>query len=247
MAGETPPRTEVFERLPPYAPHTAWSQLLDGLRPDIPSRIDKSYLKLLRFNQATRSMLLSALRFLGLVGQRGETTEELEELVNAAGDEYGKRLRALVQRRYGHLLAEVDLTTATPDLLQEWFKKVGARGDVARKCASFFVALAEDAGIPLSPHIRRHHRRPKGTSSASQGPRSTGLSGVNRPASRRRLQATTTAEGAGRPLAASLVDKFPPADSAWDHETMNKWLEDFGQLLKIVLREEGPRGERAVP
>ena len=228
----------TLKALPPYAPHSAWQQLMDGLRAGVPRRIDNSYFRKYRLNQATRSMLLNALRFLDLVDQGGYATEELKALVKVHGERYGQRLRMLVERSYGPLLADTDLATATPDLLQERFKAEGAKGDVARKCASFFVALAQDAGMPLSPHIRRRRRQPSGQSSVQVARKSPGASVSKQPVARESPPRATTLGDSSLPLAAVVTDKFPDFDPEWDKETVERWRESWGQLLKIVLQRD---------
>ncbi|MEE9198620.1 MAG: DUF5343 domain-containing protein [Dehalococcoidia bacterium] len=231
----------TLEGLPPYAPHSAWRRLIDGLRASVPKRVDQSYFGKYRFDQSTRSMLLNALRFLGMVDRDGYATEELKTLVKRQGEEYSRGLRVLVQRSYGPLLADTDLTTATPDLLRERFRAEGARGDVARKCASFLVALASDAGIPLSPHIRRRRRQPRGQSIAQGARRSPGASAVKRPAVAGRPSRSAIPEGSRSSLAALVADKFPNFDPEWDRETVERWRESFRQLLETVLRGEAPQ------
>ena len=226
------------EGIPPYAPYSSWLQLTDGLMQSIPAKIDNSYLKQYRFNQSTRSMISKTLKFFDLVDPQNAPTDRLRALAKSLSHNDMSQLRGLVESSYRPYLEDIDLTTVTPDMLRGQLKTKKANGDVARKCASFFVAIADDAGIPLSPHIHRRRRQPKGASATSNDAKVVSKSNSKPSAPRGRPPAALAREGTGGSLATSLVDKFPSADPDWDQETMGKWLDNWGRLLKIVLRDE---------
>lgn len=234
---------DTREGPPPYAPYSSWQQLLDGLKRNIPARIDNSYLKQYRFNQSTRSMIATALDFFRLVDKQGVPTEKLQTLAQALANGDKSQLRELVENSYRPLLEDIDLSTATPDMLQERFKAERAKGDVVRKCVSFFVALADDTGMQLSPHIHRRRRQPRGPSANSNDTKTVSKSD-SKPVTRRgRPPSVPARDVVERSLAASLVDKFPSANPDWNQETMGKWMDNWSQLLKIVLREKIPSND----
>ena len=235
------------EGLPPYAPYTAWRQLMDRLRTNVPDRIDNSYLAQLKFNQATRSMLLSALRFLRLVDNQDHPNGALRDLVNSEGEPHREMLWTLVTGSYAPVLSNVRLEKATPDQLRERFKQLGARGDVARKCASFFAAMAEDAGMELSPHIRRRRRQSRSSSSPNRGPRIRTASRQKKAALKEGDTVSTVPRDAPLSFKASLLSKipdYPSFDPSWDPDIMRRWFEGYSHVVEVVSQDTEPGTEK---
>jgi hypothetical protein len=100
-----------------------------------------------------RSSLKSALVSLGLMSRDGVPYKELEELLMSEGDERRERLKGIFERTYADLLNRVDLERATVGALREYFKSVGADGQMGEKCQSFFVNMAKNSGYKLHPHL----------------------------------------------------------------------------------------------
>ena len=224
------------DSLPPYPPYSAWRRLLEELRSDVPARIDQSYLKLHKYNQSNVSMLQNALRFLMLIDQQDAPTPELRSLVKSEGEEYRTQLLELLKQSYGAVLPATNLSTITPDLLRERFRSLGARGDVARKCGSFFVALAREAGQVISPHLRLRRRQPGGQTTSQRPPKRSTSSRPQRPAPQP-IAEPVTLNGAPDHSAISLIlEKFPSFDPDWDQETVERWRDSLDLLLKTALR-----------
>ncbi len=223
--------------LPPYPPYSAWRQLLQELRSDVPARIDQSYLKLHKYNQSTVSMLQNALRFLQLIDQQDAPTPELRSLVKSEGEEYQTQLRQLLGQSYGPLISGIDLSNITPDLLREQFQALGARGDVARKCGSFFVALAKDSGLRISPHLRLRQRQPGGqtTSQRPSKPKRSAPSQPQRQALKPIAEPVASNKAPDNSAISLILDKFPAFDPNWDQETVERWRDSMEALLKTAL------------
>lgn len=223
------------ETLPPYPPNSAWRQLLEGLGSDVPARIDRSYLKLHRFNQSTVSMLQNALRFLGLIDDQDVPTQELHTLLNSQGEEHKTLLRDLLRQSYGPLLTNIDLSTITPDLLQERFRLLGARGDVARKCGSFFVALARDAGLRISPHLRLRRRQPGGQAAPQRAAKPATSGRSQRRVAQQTAETVTNNRDADSSVVGLVLEKFPSFDPSWDQETVERWRDSMAMLVETAL------------
>lgn len=196
----------------------------------IPSRIDRSYLSDLGFSDSSTLTIKAALRFLGLVDPQHEPTESLRKLAEAVGESQQAVLRKLIEESYSPVLAGLDLQTATMGLLQERFEKYGADNNVGHKCVSFFLALAKDAGIPLSPNLLNKSRI-GATPMPSVQPATI-------PA-RRRKPATSTARAqpprqATFAAASPLAAKLPDFDPNWPKEVRDQWFEHF-QALQTVM------------
>jgi hypothetical protein len=77
---------------PPYISYSTFKNTLEQLRESkkLPTQIDAAVLKTL--SGTSRTWLLSALRYFGLIGVDNRPTEKLEELHKATGEEQKKIL-----------------------------------------------------------------------------------------------------------------------------------------------------------
>ncbi|MBI3048061.1 MAG: DUF5343 domain-containing protein [Acidobacteria bacterium] len=213
--------TDTDKALPPYLSYRTFATFVEGLKVGLPARIDRSVMKTL--SGANQSWLMGALRYLKLIADDGIPTDRLRRLVNSEGTDRQKQLQEVAKGAYGFLFRDsFHLQTATPRQLDEAFTKAGPSGDTVRRCVTFFVALAKEAGLPLSPHIEKSSRASRAT------PR------------RRRVNGNTTADiqeqptrtEAAKPLTELLLDKFPAFDPAWPDEVKTKWFAAFGDLME---------------
>ena len=207
--------------LPPYVPYRTFSTFIEGLKVGGPARVDRSVMKTL--SGANQSWLMGALKYLKLIADDGIPTDRLRQLVSSEGADRQKRLQDVARTAYAFLFRDgFHLQTATPRQLDEAFTKAGPSGDTVRRCVTFFVELAKDAGLPLSPHIE------KSSLATRAMPR------------RRRTNGNTAAEiqeqpirtEVAKPLTELLLDKFPAFDTAWPDEVKAKWFTAFGDLME---------------
>ena len=104
------------------------------------------------------------MRYLKLISDDGAPTDRLRGLVGSDEADRPKRLQEITKAGYGFLFRDgFHLQTVTPNQLDEAFGKVGPTGDTVRRCVTFFVALAKDAGLQLSPHIEKKNRAARTT------------------------------------------------------------------------------------
>lgn len=214
------PTADTDKALPPYLSYRTFSTFVDGLKVGIPARIDRSVMKTL--SGANQSWLMGALRYLKLISDDGVPTDRLRQLVGSEGADHQKRLQEVAKAAYAFLFREgFHLQTATPRQLDEAFAKAGPTGDTVRRCVTFFVALAKDGGLPLSPHIEKTNR-------ASRAPRRRRANGG--PAGETQEQPTRT--DIVKPLIELLLDKFPTFDPSWPDEVKTKWFAAFENLME---------------
>ena len=225
------------KRLPPYISYRTFQNFLDGLQQGIPARIDRSYWGD-RLSGSTGIQLMAALRFLGLVDANGIPTDRLKLLVSAKGDRRAELLREVTSEAFGFLqLSSFDLQTATFAQLQEVFHYTfQITGDVSRKCIKFFIELASDSGIPLSPFITKRFRLVHG---------STGTKTIIKRTSVRTNRNLIVPQDLEKvpeqmPWDKMLLTKFPTFDPSWSEEVKLKWFDAFDELLKRSLA----RGEK---
>lgn len=160
--------------LPPYLPYKTFVTFLDHLRSiGVPSHIDNSVMASLAGGM--RSWLKAALRYMKLVDTEDAPTPRLIKLAESEGEERKVLLLDLFKSSYSFL--KLDLKNTTPVKLKEAIVDVGATGETVEKIISFMVAMAKDAGVPLSPLLttrapvqRRPRTKPTGSKVASMNP-----------------------------------------------------------------------------
>lgn len=165
MEAEASP--ESRSKAPPtLSPVTVWN-FIETHRRTLPSRIDKSLMNTLAGGD--RPKMLWALEFLGLIEPSGKPTTLFARLQAADSDEAEvKRAWAdALEGAYPLMFKGFDLSSATQAQIDERFKEeFKIQGDTVRKAGSFFLALARNAGIPLSTYVkgtRPRGGRPPGT------------------------------------------------------------------------------------
>lgn len=216
--------------IPPYLSYKTFRSFVESLKVGIPGRIDRSVLSSL--SGANQSWLLGALRFLDLTTADGKPTDRLRRLVESEGAERQKRLQELTRSAYPTLFRDgFHLSTATPRQLEEAFAALGPSGDTVRRCVTFFVGLAKDAELQVSPHIKkatRAARIPKRRRSTNGAPLSNGgsLDAINQSDSR------PTAESRPTSWAELLAAKFPSFDPTWPDDVKTKWFDGFARLME---------------
>lgn len=139
---------------PPYVSYVSFTSFIKGLsETHVPDRIDKTVMS--NYSGSTIYALLPALHWLGLINERGDPQPILHELVAADNDEYKALLRKIVKERYSFLFnGSFDLAKASSGQVIEAFKQQDINGSTVTKCMSFFIAIAKDAGIAISSHVK---------------------------------------------------------------------------------------------
>lgn len=150
-------------RTPAYVSYKTFTTLIEDFKDvGIPPRIDRSVLS--RFSGGVGSQLLGALKSLHLMSDEGVPTEQLGRLVNSYGTpNYQADLKVVLSKAYP-FLTKIDLTTATPSMFAETFKEsCGAQEAVLRKCRTFYLHAARDAGIDIGARLEKgSHPRTSG-------------------------------------------------------------------------------------
>ena len=239
--------SEHGKRRPPYPPYSQWQRLLETLREDyannqhLPSRIDNSYLKKLKVNASAESNLQSALAFLGLVDSQRHPTDALKSLLSSGEDEAKGLLYKIVERAYVPVLDGLMLRSATPDHLSEKFKTGGSQDEVGRKGMTFFLRIAKDAEIQLSPHFKT----PRDRQSGARGPRKRVAPSSAPTAPAPEVRASEPVGGHVEPphtsdMMTKLLAKFPDYDPAWGEEQVHLWRGSLAFLMAEVNSHPHP-------
>ncbi len=215
------------KRLPPYVSYRTFLNFVDRLQQGIPSRIDRSYWSD-KLSGSNGTQLMSAMRFLGLIDASSKPTGQLRQLVSAKGAQRKEVLRQITSEAFGFLLpGSFDSQTATYAQLEEIFHNTFELTDgVCRKCVKFFVTLASDAEIPLSPFILRRIRSVRADTGTKLAIKRRGTKW------KRNLIVPQNLEEIPSEISwdKMLLVKFPIFDPSWSDEVKLAWLEAFDGL-----------------
>jgi hypothetical protein len=210
--------------VPPYVPYKSLRNFLDALKVNIPSRIDRSVMP--SMSGALQSQLIAALRYLGLISEKGIPTQLLTSLVNSEGTLRQGVLKEMLTNAYPFLFKGFDLGRATTRQIEEQFSHAGAGGETVRKCIAFFMGAAKDAEIPLSPHIKPF----KGVTRLGTRQRRVSVQ-QNGTSTQSSADPQPTGEGY-MTWAQLLLSKFPSFDPTWPDDVKAKWFSAFDQLMQ---------------
>ena len=220
------------KHLPPYVSYRTFHNFVERLQQRMPSRFDRSYWGEI-LSGSTGTQLMAALRFLNLIDANGKPTERLKPLVSARGEARTQLLNEITIDAFAFVCkSSLDLESATYSQLQEVFHNTfQLTDDVSRKCVKFFIAMAKDAGMNLSPFITRRTR----SAHTAAGPKTVSKKAGNRT----NRNAIVPQGGDEIPNSSSwnslLLSKFPNFDPSWSDEVKMKWFAAFDELLKKGL------------
>lgn len=223
------------KRLPPYVSYRTFRNFIERLQQQVPARIDRSYWGDM-LSGSTGTQLVAALRFLGLIDVNGRPTGRLKSLASAKSEQRAELLREMTSESFSFIFqSSSDPQNATYAQLEELFHDSFQLTDnVCRKCIKFFVSLASDAGIPLSPFVIKRIRV------AHAG---TGTKIVSRRISirtKKNLKIPQDLEEIPEQISWNkmLLTKFPSFDPTWSDEVKLKWFAAFDELLKRASLKE---------
>jgi hypothetical protein len=139
------------KRVAVYVPFRTFLAAIEALEDGLPRTLDTSVFP--SFSSGVRSQLLSALRFLGLIDDRGVVTEALTDLVENKNDR-GRILRDAIERAYP-TIAELAGSNASQMQLEDAMREYGVGGETLEKAIRFYLQAAEYTGLLVSPLWRK--------------------------------------------------------------------------------------------
>lgn len=119
-----------------------------------PARISKGTFKTLGMARGKETNALFALRFLGIINDEGEPTEEFRNL----RQDFSGTLSRLVMSSYESLFNMVPKSRMNQTILVNFFTQQGYSEETAEYQAKLFVELCKDAGIEL-PNVEDAFKR----------------------------------------------------------------------------------------
>lgn len=220
--------------IPPYIGWATWNRLTRLMKTFVPPRLDRSYFNSLGFSGTQYSQAVRAFLFLRLMDESKKPTETLRQLVMGTDEERRTTLKSVIEKAYQPFFENPGPQKATLGDLQSFLRSQGAKG-VIDKCATFFLAAAREADIPLSPQLagefgRKTGRRIKGRKKVL--PRQPMIAMKLSPGQ-------SILPGQSTPLPASSVDLGVVSFVAELPEgQQDKWIKAYIKVAK-ALKEEG--------
>lgn len=216
---------------PPYVAYRTFVNSLNKLQErGTPGRIDSSVFA--GQSGSGIAALLAAYKYLGLMEESGAPSAALKELVQRAESERGPLMRALVEDRYEFLKPPtIVLADATTQQIEAAFREQGIKGSTVTKAVSFFLSVAQDAGIEVSKHIKTPQPKRNG-GGGTRARRAKSPAGTPPPADPHPHR-----HGKVSPVEL-LLAKFPDFDPTWPEDIKKNWFESFGALRGAMLKGE---------
>ncbi len=209
---------DVGDRRAPYAPISALERFFERIRDlAVPELVDQRYLRRLGVASNNEYALLSALKFLDIIDDRGRPTHVYHQLQTT--DHFQPTLRHLVTTSYAAVF-DAGAGQLSHAQLVDWFR-TNSSASQAKNAARFFQLVCRLAGIEDEP--------PVGDETDDDGLPSA------EPAGSARLPPGSSITGlqVGNLLAvkAELLSRLPVADPSWSPQQYTRVCELFAQML----------------
>ncbi|HOO51321.1 MAG TPA: hypothetical protein PLU81_15740 [Deltaproteobacteria bacterium] len=231
-------QVETKREVPPYVPYKTFKNFLDSMKVALPDRIDRSLMR--SMSGSLQRQLIAALEYMKLIQPiTGATTEKLDKLVKSEGAERKQILKDIIKTSYPLLFREgFNLNAATTQQLVEIFADYGISGDTTRKCMAFFMYACDDAGIAISPHVKRTPGPKAGAPRLRKKSNSVGKPVVDPDDEADDPGSESGSSGSGSLPGANswemeLLSKFPSFDPSWPDDVKAKWFDGFKELMAV--------------
>ena len=216
-------------------PYVSWATLLNAIERmenegDVPSRLDRSYLK--NMPGSTQARFRQACRWLGLVDAQEIPTDMLRALVKKP-DERKMMVGTMLRTRYAGPLALP--SNATQQMLEEAFRDMGSgAGETARKSIAFFLHACKYAEIELS----KQFVQPRQSRAGGNGTRKPRRKVPANNAEQTQPASDVPANEAPN-IIRDLLTKLPPEGSKWERAKVEQWLGIARLTFEMVYELEG--------
>lgn len=142
------------KRVAPYVPASTMSAFFDHIRyVRTPTEVDSGLLQDYGISSGHVFALLSTLKFLGLVNDKGTPLPIFQEL-QTGGDEFKDTLRGVLERAYTDLFSRLDVSRDTKDKIVNFFARNYSPA-TAERAARLFLDLCGEAGIETVSQPRK--------------------------------------------------------------------------------------------
>lgn len=224
----------------PYPPPSNVISILKRLRSvNLPEQINGEYLRDAGIPEGTITRTLFALKFLNLVNEAYEPTQELRSIATSTDEEYQATLSGLIKAAYKEVFSVVDPAQDTQDKILNVFRRYAPASQRSRMVI-FFLGMCREAGI-ATLDVPRARSMEKAT------PLKMPLRAV-----KETTRTTQRERSVGRPPTIAidpaldgLIRSLPTPGTPLSQERRDQWLEMARATLKFVYPEEKEKEENA--
>ena len=227
------------EYKPPYIPSNVWTEFFKKMQTvNKPSQLTADELKEYGIAKKQEAALISALKFLGLLDPRGNTTDAFKS-IQVSGERFKENLARLLKAVYADLLNKHPLEHATYEGIKNYFSEKHSTAS-AIKMAKSFGTLCQQAGWD-SPAFSKMRALPK---KDNKGNRTRGPSPEEKGSEQEKTKTRTLPKGAREQadsdeLLREFIKTNPlPTTGQWDSETLKTYFEQYRETLKMLRNKE---------
>ncbi len=229
--------SEKKKAAPPYVAYKTLSNFLYRFRQGVPSRIDRGLMG--SMSGAAQSQVTTALRYLGMISEKGAPQPLLHRYVSGDEGEHRAALLEALRNSYPFLFGDhFDLTRATAQMLREAFESnTSATGETLGRCIGFFKDAAQDAMLILSPFITE--KKPRAAvprKKPSQRREEKKLEAV-RPGVVAHVARFDNSVANESLLLSGLFKRLPKPGTVWPKEDRERWVQTLQNVLLLEYPE----------
>ena len=187
-----------------------------------------------------------ALKFLGMVTDKGQPTQEWKTLCAATDEDYVTQLAAMVRHAYAEVFQRVNPATDPQEIVRQAFQPYTPKSQIDRM-VTFFLTMCAEAGIATvdAPKNRPTRRQSQSTKAAPTNGRQT-----PKPAVSTTTALAPTPPPAVTPPALSLQPDYGviaaimgrlPSNHRWTEAQRKRWVAAVEAAVDLVVDVvEGP-------
>ena len=230
------------KQIAPYAPVDNVIGVIRRLRErGLPDTLTLGVLQSVGIPSGNAPRTLAALRFLGLVDDEGQWTEQMGRLARTTSDQYQSVLANIVRGAYEPIFAILDPDEDGVIALHDAFRQYEPQAQRARMI-TLFLGLCREAGIVAGgPPERFRRTRPQRQQGPGARPRIPAPGGGTPDQNDDGEALPTSPAGTDYRLLSALVQRLPK-DGSWTQAQRDRWLQAMTanvDLIVTVADEEG--------
>jgi hypothetical protein len=228
MQGITAPQ-DFGGRRAPYAPISALEKFLERMRERaVPDYVDHRFLRRMNVASNNEYSLLSALKFLGILDDRGRPTHAYRQLLR--NESFQETLRHLVETAYQPVFEAGAHRRPLEDLID--FFRAESSPSQAKNAARFFLAVCRLAGVDVQGAARAQHA----IHGEEAPPPSPGVGEGQQFENVRPTPGKGTVGPELRAVKARLLEKLPAPTDGWPAEMYRDVCVAFADMLNSLDR-----------
>lgn len=224
---------------PAYVSYKTFKNFIETLtsKGGCPDKIDSSVLPTM--SGANQKHLISSLKFLKLINKEHYASVHLVQLIEsgiAKNDDNIKKILALVVKdAYAFLFENGFVERATTQQAETKFREYGVSGETVSKGLMFFIHIAGEANINISPHIQPYKGKRRSTESKPKNDKNKRSTSKDTPPPIKDNNSKDSMQDkVSNMWREQVLSKFPVFNPEWSDEAQQKWQDNFCKLMEMI-------------